>query len=158
MVVLNKQAVAALGWTPSIPDAKCSISLLSLILLTPSSNAFLIFGVSMIPAEISLIFDASSLKNNSDLLVFMTNESPGFVQNWPTPSVIEVAKPAADQASTPGVVTNDSTAKKSTTASTEKKCAKKSCCKKEASSSCDKDKSEGSACCKKKTDAATKKD
>jgi hypothetical protein len=73
-------------------------------------------------------------------------------------SIIEVAKPAVDQASTPAVVTNDSTAKKTTASATEKKCAKKSCCKKEASSSCDKDKAEGSACCKKKTEAATKKD
>ncbi len=102
--------------------------------------------------SIALIAGLSFAANAQD------NAAGNTTTNSKPKSIIEVAQPAADQASTPAVVTNDSTSKKTATASTEKKCAKKSCCKKEASSSCDKDKAEGSACCKKKTDAATKKD
>lgn len=50
------------------------------------------------------------------------NAAGNTTTNSKPKSIIEVAKPAADQASTPAVVTNDSTAKKSTTASTEKMC------------------------------------
>src|SRR3984893_8657208 len=52
-------------------------------------------GVSMVPASLASIFSDAAQRNFSKLGLSSANTKPGFVQNCPTPRVMESTKPCA---------------------------------------------------------------